>query len=257
MNRLRLLGVRLLRKLKVQLRRVGATEYCPLCDGAYRFLPWGLIRRERARCPGCDSLERHRFMWLWLKASGVLDRPVRILHFAPELCISKRLATCPGVEYVSADSMASDYATPGLYKMDITDIGFPDESFDVVIASHVLEHVPDDRRAIRELRRVVRPGGVGLILVPFDDDRDETFEDWSITSEEGRLRAFGQADHVRVYALSDYKKRLCEAGWDVTEDEWLRSLSSDERKRFGLPAPGTAPLWNSTMIICRPREGTT
>ena len=242
---------RAVRQLKVRIRRVGATEYCPLCEGSYRFLPWGLIRRERARCPGCDSLERHRLMWLWLEASGVLDRPVRILHFAPEPCVSRKLTAMPDVEYVSADSMASDYATPGQFNMDITNIRFPDESFDIVIASHVLEHVPDDRRAMRELRRVARPGGLGLIFVPFDDNRDETFEDWTITSPEGRVRAFGQADHVRVYASRDYKKRLAEAGWEVTEDEWFRSMPDRDRRRYGLPAPGTAPLWNSTLIVCR------
>ena len=155
----------------------------------------------------------------------------RVLHCAPEPCLSRKLQGLPGVEYLSIDLEARDSAV----RMDLTDLLFRDDVFDLVICNHVLEHIPDDRRAMREMLRVCKVGGIGLLNVPFDADRDETYEDWSIQTEEGRRKAFGQSDHVRIYSPGDYCRRLKESGWSVTSLQYVERFSSADRRRFALP----------------------
>jgi SAM-dependent methyltransferase len=232
------------------MRRIGASEYCPFCERSYRFRSFGRPPRARALCPGCRSLERHRLLWLWLTRTGVLSTVKSILHFAPEPFMASPLSRLPGVTYISADSEASDYAVPGQYKMDITDIRFPDESFDLIIASHILEHVPDDRKAMRELRRVVTASGIAVLLVPYDANLADTYEDWTITAPEERERAFGQHDHVRMYAYQDYMRRLRECGWDVHDDRFVDSFAAGERQRYALPGLGIGSDHGS-IFVCR------
>jgi len=128
--------------------------------------------------------------------------------------------------------------------LDLTAIDAPDQSFDVVLASHVLEHIPDDGCAMREIRRVLAPGGWAFLVVPFDPDRQVTYEDPSITTEEGRKAAFGQEDHVRWYAGEDFEKRLERAGFSV---ERVEVDAPAERARFVLDGNGVADL----AVICR------
>jgi SAM-dependent methyltransferase len=241
---------RIVPRIDTAVRRIGATEYCPLCDSAFRFRPFGNPSRLKAQCPGCGSLERHRLLWLWLQQSGVLQRGGRILHFAPEICLARRFLSLAGIEYLSADACITHYAVPGIREMDITDIALPDANFDLVIASHILEHVPDDRRAMREVRRVLKPGGTALLLVPFED-RADTYEDWSITTPEGRAAAFGQHDHVRIYGYDDYLSRLRQSGWNVAIDPFIDTIPEHVRRNYGLPNPDGRDRWNSTIFVCR------
>jgi len=204
---------------------------CPCCGGRFRrFLPFGVVRRENAMCPRCGSLERHRLLSLYLeRRSGLFASALRLLHVAPERLFAARLLARPGLRYVSID-LASALA---MARMDATRLAFRDSTFDAILCLHVLEHIPDDRAAMREFLRVLRPGGWAILQSPFDSARPGTFEDWSVTSPAARERVFGQRDHVRIYGR-DYFGRLRESGFRVEECAFARELTPDEARRFGV-----------------------
>ena len=177
----------------------GREVECPCCGRGYRRFA------RQNTCWNCLSVARHRQVALLLRSRpDMLGAGAAILHIAPEPSIRQLL---PPDEYVAGD-LEPDGRTQ---RVDLTDIGFPDESFDAVIANHVMEHIPDDRRALAEIRRVLRPGGWAILMTPIL--RDVTDEDPSASPEE-RLRRFGQIDHVRLYGW-DYVDRLEAAGLDV------------------------------------------
>jgi predicted SAM-dependent methyltransferase len=154
-------------------------------------------------------------------------RPQRMLHFAPEKQMSRRLAQVASLDYVTAD-IAENRA---MKQLDITSISEPDDSFDVVYCSHVLEHVTEDRQAMAELFRILRPGGWALLLVPIQGE--VTYEDASIQTPEARREAFDQEDHVRIYGR-DFQQRLTQAGFLVEEHDYARQFDAEDRHRFGL-----------------------
>src|SRR5204863_5015044 len=175
-----------------------------------KFREYGKIPRTDALCVHCNSLERHRFAWLYFgEMTNLFDgQDKRVLHVAPEACFEPRLKSRLGTNYLTAD-LLNPHA---MVRMDITNIQYPDNHFDAVYCSHVLEHVPDDKKAIREFHRILRPDGWAILLVPITADR--TIEDPSITDARERLRVFGQEDHVRRYG-PDYVERLREVGFTV------------------------------------------
>jgi SAM-dependent methyltransferase len=190
--------------------------------------------RANARCPNCGARDRQRYMWLYLeRKTNLLVDHLRVLHFAPERIFEEWLAPQPNLDYVSTD-LERERAT---VKADITALPFADDSFDVILCSHVLEHIVDDRKAMRELYRVLRPGGWALILVPIDFSRAETFEDPTIVAPADRERLFGQADHVRVYGR-DFTTRLEEAGFSLRVEDYTRELGESEARRYGLRPRG-------------------
>ena len=215
----------------VALGMRGNRVECPCCSGRFRaFLPGGPERRPHARCPGCGSLERHRLVWLWLQRStDLLRTPHRVLVVAPEAFLQEALRSRPHLDYLSVD-LDSPLA---MRRMDLTRLDLPDQSFDVVFCSHVLEHIPDDRVAMRELRRVLRPGGWALLQTPVDLERAVSDEDPAVTLPAERLRRFGQADHVRIYGR-DFFDRLRAAGWEIERIPFARRLGEEETRRFGL-----------------------
>lgn len=221
---------------------------CPICGGRFRrFLAHGLERRENARCPRCGSLERQRLLYLYLqRRTGFFRNRVRVLHFAPEPYFL-RFGTLPNVELVTAD-LSYPHVDVNL---DITRLPLPDDSFDVVLCSHVLEHVPNDAAAMREIQRVLKPGGWSVLMVPFERSRAETFEDPSVTDPSERERLFGQYDHVRVYGR-DYTDRLRRAGLDVLEDELVREL--DGRKYGLLDEPVHVGVKPAAAATAEPHE---
>ncbi|MBI1920676.1 MAG: methyltransferase domain-containing protein [Geobacter sp.] len=192
----------------------GNGRYCPVCGNRLRrFLSYGLPgmpARPDALCPICGSLERHRLAWSVLeRKTDLFDGAAKkMLHVAPEPIMERKFRQIAGLEYLSAD-----IADPrAMMQMDITAISLPDGTFDLFYCSHVLEHIPEDRQAMRELLRVLKPGGWGVVMVPIGADR--TVEDPSIVSSEERRRVFGQEDHVRIYG-PDVRQRLEEAGFRV------------------------------------------
>lgn len=207
----------------------GNNVHCPCCNKHYRtFLPYN--GRQNAMCPGCASAERHRLLWLFLnKKTDLFSGYHKVLHIAPEFILQQNLVKLDNIDYINAD-LDSPQATT---KMDITALPVANEAFDVILCSHVLEHIPDDRKALRELRRVLKPNGWAILNVPIDDKRESTFEDFSIVSPEERLQAFGQDDHVRIYGV-DYEERLREAGFAVNVDSFAQTFDETTRKFYGL-----------------------
>jgi SAM-dependent methyltransferase len=207
---------------------------CPCCGRtARKFIP--TIQpvgpnRPDARCPHCGARDRQRYLWLYLeRRTNLLTDRLRVLHFAPERIFEKWLGSLPNLDYVSTDLERPR----AMVKADITALPFPDDSFDVILCSHVLEHVVEDRRAMRELYRVLEPGGWALVLVPIDFDRAETFEDPAVVTPADRERLFGQADHVRIYGR-DFGARLEEAGFAVSIEDYRRELGEARARRYGL-----------------------
>lgn len=216
----------------------GGSKYCPVCESRIRFyLPhkWSK-RRQQVVCPLCLSHPRHRQAWLFFKARTNLfdSRPRRLLHFAPENIFIQKFRSIPCVDYLSVD-LDSPHA---MRHMDITAMDFPNDSFDAIYCSHVLEHVPDDRKAMCEMFRVLRPGGWAVVQVPVSES--PTQEDPSVTDPCERLRIFGQCDHVRFYGL-DITERLREAGFDVQTIRGSDLASDADRERFGFS--GKSPLF--------------
>ena len=186
-------------------------------------------------------------LWLYLQArtSAFTDR-VRLLHIAPEVSIGPRLRERPNIDYVSADLDGAR----AMVSTDLTRAGFRDGSVDVVIASHVLEHIPDDLAAMRELRRVLRPGGMALLAVPVFGR--VTREDLTVTDPAERTRLYGQFDHVRMYGRDGvFEQRLREAGFDVTSDQFVNELDPQTRRRHRLTLDDNHPLHPGTETIYR------
>ncbi len=217
---------------KIGRARTGGVE-CPVCGARYRrFMPYGYVEvRGNALCPGCLALERHRLLWLWLcRETDLLTSAPRFLHIAPEVCLSKRFEKIfPDDAYVTLD-LESPLAK---VHADVQALPFDEGTFDVVMCNHVLEHVGDDRLAMHEMWRVMKPGGWGVMLSPVDEARAETFEDDTITDPDERTRIFGQYDHRRIYGR-DYADRLRGAGLEVEEVDYFAALDPEEQRRFGL-----------------------
>ncbi|MCB0375870.1 MAG: methyltransferase domain-containing protein [Sinomicrobium sp.] len=194
----------------------------PIDGKSFRaFLPYGYdLQRENVLAPGTLSLERHRLLWLYLKnETDFFSARLKVLHFAPEQAFLKRFGKLKNLDYTTTD-IASPLAD---VKADICDLPFGNNTFDVILCNHVLEHVKDDKKAMQELYRVMKPGGWGIFQIPQDRDRAVTFEDDTITHPEERTRLFGQYDHVRVYGR-DYADRLRNAGFMVDEVDYIRQL---------------------------------
>lgn len=217
-------------------------KYTDPIDGkSYRkFLPYGYESiRENALAPGTLSLERHRLFWLYLKneTSFFSSENLRVLHFAPEQAFLKRFRKLKHLQYTTTD-LNSPIAD---VKADICNLPFEDNAYDFIICNHVLEHIPDDTKAMKELYRVLAPGGTAIIQIPYDKNRDATFEDNSITDRDERARIFGQYDHVRIYGM-DYFKKLATVGFKVSAVDYTASLSETEVAKFRLPKGELIPV---------------
>lgn len=208
---------------------------CPICGGHFRkFLPYGYGEAMDNRlCPKCLSLERHRLLWLYLKEkTGFFTDNLKVLHFAPEQPFLKRFRALKNLDYTTAD-IDSPIADLNL---DVTEMNIPDNQYDVLICNHVLEHVDNVDKAFSEIKRVLKPGGRAILMVPINPDVD-TFEDPSVTDPEERKRLFGQYDHVRQFGR-DYADVLSKAGFKVTADRLYYELPDEKREKMHLARKG-------------------
>lgn len=217
---------------------IGKGKECPLCGCRRRkFLPYGYVtQRDNALCPNCLALERHRTLWLWLLRESDIGRGAvalpRLLHVAPEVALMRKFSRIYAKQ--PADYVTADLESPlADLHFDIQHIPLEDESFDVVICNHIMEHVEDDRLAMREILRIMRKGGWGVILSPVDLQRETTFEDDTITDEAERTRIFGQYDHRRIYGR-DYAERLRDAGFEVYECDYANLIPAKEKELYAL-----------------------
>jgi SAM-dependent methyltransferase len=195
-----------------------------------KFLPYGYgTQRPNVLAPGTLSLERHRLLWLYLqRETDFFSSKKKVLHMAPEQCFLKRFRKLSH-EYITADL----YSPIADVKADITNLPFEDHSFDVIFCNHVLEHIPDDTKAMQELYRVLKPGGFGIFQIPQDLQRATTFEDDTITDPKERAKIFGQYDHVRVYGR-DYFDKLRTIGFEVKEVDYTTTLDDTLVEKYRL-----------------------
>lgn len=205
----------------------------PINGITYRkLLPYGRINpRVNALAPDSMSLERHRLLWLYLnQKTNFFKDNLRFLHIAPEYCFLPIFKKQKNLNYTTAD-LNSPWAD---VKMDIHQIPYQDNSFDVIMCNHVLEHVEDAHKVMSEFYRVMKKGGWGIFQVPIDTSREETFDDPTITDSKEREKHYWQADHLRLFG-NDYGKKLAAVGFEVVEDNFINELSKEEVERFALP----------------------
>jgi len=214
----------------------------PISGKKYRkLLPYGRTKvRENALAPHSMSLERHRLIWLYLRdKTNFFTEPQKVLHIAPEYCFLKIFKKQRNLDYVTAD-LISPWAD---VKMDVQAIPFPDSHFDVVICNHVLEHVESDLKAMQEIHRVLKPGGFAILQVPMDLNMEKTLEDSAINTPELREKHYQQRDHLRLYG-KDYGARLRSAGFEVDENDYVKTLPVNLVERYALPK-------DEILYVCR------
>jgi SAM-dependent methyltransferase len=225
---------RFIRRLKRWKEVRGFRYQCPMCHYPLgSFKPYGYDlpalderqvigggRREHAKCYICGCLDRERLIFMYLKYhTQFFKQQSTILHFAPEPLLSKALRTHNKSTYTTADIVDGRADMT----IDMLDIPFSDNHFDLIIANHILEHIPDDNKALSELRRVLKVNqGIAILQVPISLNNQQTFEDFSVDTDLGRLNTFGQEDHIRIYG-QDYPEKLRLAGFDVIIFDWNKS----------------------------------
>jgi len=204
-----------------------------------KFLPYGYeVQRENVLSPSTLSLERHRLLWLYLQnQTDFFSANHKVLHFAPEQAFYKRFRKMKNLDYTTTD-LNSPLAD---VKADICDLPFADNTYDFIFCNHVLEHIPDDHKAMKELFRVLKPGGTAILQIPQDLNREKTFEDDSITDPKERAKIFGQYDHVRIYGR-DYFDKLRKIGFVVEEVDYTAQLKPEEIDKFRLTKGEIIPV---------------
>lgn len=221
------------KSLITRLMYAGNNFACPICGyRARKFLPAGLyVKRLNEKCPSCGSLTRHRHVWFFLKDHLQRYAHSRVLHFAPEKPIEDWLRAKDGIEYRTSQY---DRSVKADFHFDIQSIELEADQYDLIVCSHVLEHIPDDRKAMREMHRILKPGGFAIILVPlWPSEQHSTYENNAIVDYRDRVIHFGQFDHLRIYGL-DVQQRLREAGFEVEVVDMEKRVEPDIADRYRL-----------------------
>ncbi len=204
-----------------------------------KFLPYGYEnQRDNVLSPSTLSLERHRLLWLYLQnETDFFTTPKKVLHFAPEQAFYKRFRKQKNLDYTTTD-LNSPLAD---VKADICNLPFKDEEFDVILCNHVLEHIPDDTKAMQELYRILKKGGMAILQIPQDLNREKTFEDNTITDRKERAKIFGQYDHVRIYGR-DYFDKLRSIGFTVIDEDYTQKITPELVDKYRLASGEIIPV---------------
>lgn len=218
-------------RFRALMYRGNAVE-CNCCGGAFsKFLPYGNEVRENAVCPRCNALERNRVLWKYLTEEyQIQNQPfLKVLHFAPEKTLEKEMKKLDNLEYIGAD------LNPQLadYQIDITRIPYANEHFDLIICSHVLGHVPDEPKAIQEMKRVLDDSGLAIVMTVIDQHRPNTYENPNVKTPEEKLKLYGESDLVRLHGL-DFQERLQAQGFEVEALDFRLNFSDNDQAKFGL-----------------------
>lgn len=233
----------------------GNRYLCPICGYKAKQLYWigqnlPVLRQKqvvgsglrRGGCYNCGSRDRERLVYAYLKEKlNIFTQPkkYRVLHLAPENRLSAALLKSGLNQYVCGDLFAPGYSYPShVQNMNVLNIPYAANYFDLIICNHVLEHVPQDLKAMKELYRVLKPGGQTILQVPISKNSLKTFEDFTVINPEKRKVVFGQFDHVRIYG-QDYPSRLKQAGFRVKKINLFPKfsrygLNPDEKLYIGL-----------------------
>ena len=208
-----------------------AEVFCPIEERTYKRF---IASKGDRLSPGNGAHSRQRLVWHFLKHRiGILSKPMQVLHIAPELAFMRILQQQKHLEYLPGDKMVAGYSDQkGVRNLDLTVLDLESDRFDLLICNHVLEHIPDDAAAMREMYRVLKKGGQAVITVPIDEKLPRTYEDPSISSPADRKKHFGQWDHVRFYSM-DIEQRLERAGFQVEVVRYGREFTKEEYDRFG------------------------
>lgn len=181
----------------------GSAYRCTICD--FKMSRFVALDDGGLLCPSCGSLGRTRRLWTLIKPQ---IGGKKILHFSPPRALRNKLSQRDDIDYITTD-YADEFAATK--RLDITNIDEPNDTYDLIICYHVLEHIIDDTQAMRELHRITKPGGRCIIQTPFR--QGEILEDLSITAASDRLLHYGQRDHVRIYSPESLEQRLIGAGF--------------------------------------------
>ena len=212
----------------------------PINGKSYRkFLPYGYVKqRDNALSPGTLSLERHRLLWLYLNnETNFFSKTLKVLHVAPEQCFYNLFKNLKNINYTTFD-LNSPLAD---IKGDICNLPFKENSFDFILCNHVLEHINDDKKAMKELYRVLNKNGTAILQVPINQKSSKTFEDSSIVDKKERIEKFGQYDHIRLYGL-DYFKKLESFGFKVDPLKYSKEFTENEIIKYGLVKDEIIPV---------------
>ena len=185
----------------------GSAYECVICEKKLKKFIQN--KNNHSICPNCGSIHRVRRLWMILKNEFLMDGKV-VLDFSPSRSLFRKLNSIRNIQYISTD-ISGDFLAEN--KFDITQLEIKDEQIDLILCYHILEHIPDDLKAISELYRVLKPGGKIIIQTPFKDG--EIYEDFTITNPQERLKHFGQEDHVRVYSIKGLENRINQIGFDT------------------------------------------
>lgn len=220
---------------------------CNICGTHAQFQ--GFAVRKNAVCPKCRSKERHRLVMHYLEhETNMWSAKLDVLHFSPDRAQKEVFQELSNLNYVTADYFRPDEDL----KLDLTDLAQPDNSWDALVIYHILEHIPDDKKAMREMYRVLRPGGRAFVQVPIEVGRDKNYEDPSITTDQGRSKAFGQKDHVRKYGRKGFKRRLKAAGFKVEVVDYISQLPPETVAEHRMSASFQPPLDESIWVLHKP-----
>jgi SAM-dependent methyltransferase len=214
----------------------------PIDGKSFRmFLPYGYgNQRNNVLSPSTLSLERHRLLWLYLQNETDFfssSTKKKVLHFAPEQAFNKLFRNQKNLDYTTTD-LLSPLAD---VKADICNLPFDDNQYDVILCNHVLEHIPNDTKAMQELYRVLKPGGMAILQIPQDLSRESTFSDDTIIDQKERAKIFGQYDHVRVYGR-DYFDKLRSIGFKVVEENYTSKISPELVEKYCLAKGEIIPV---------------
>lgn len=240
----------------------GTTFTDPIDGKSFKmFLPYGYgTQRNNVLSPSTLSLERHRLLWLYLNEEtdffqselvsdsvtnskriqlrdAETNSALKVLHFAPEQAFYKLFRSQKNLEYTTTD-LFSPLAD---VKADICNLPFEDNQYDVILCNHVLEHIPDDTKAMQELYRVLKPGGMAILQIPQDLSRATTFADDTITDQKERAKIFGQYDHVRIYGR-DYFDKLRSIGFKVIEEDYTNKIAPELVEKYCLAKGEIIPV---------------
>ena len=225
-------------------------NYCPICNKYLEFKPFGPSKRKRAQCPICGSLERHRLVYLLFQNRYwelLNEESIKLLHFAPENVFYNYFSNQENIDYYPVDINPKLFESTNIEireKVDIENIHYPDGEFDFIYNGHVLQCVNDDIKAIKELYRVLKPGGVCIILVPINKSLEETFENKEYNkTAELRKKHYGDKHHRRTYA-PDLADKLEYYGFDV------ETVSDDEILDFNFEKP-LYNVFKNKIFICK------